>query len=168
MKIGFLLVIMLLWSCAHEKSAQRSDAKGSGSSFWSQDRDSLRVWLAYTSEIEQMSQKDLKQEIERLRKLPNDSDAEVRMAIAQASFHADSHAYQKAAECLQAASTRTSVDAETRLWLKHSTKQMTQLAQLDKELAEEKKQRLELEKKMKALSDIELEMRQRDKNRALH
>jgi hypothetical protein len=114
-----------------------------------------------------MSSRDLKQEVERQRKAQGDSDGELRFCLAQATLLAEGHSFQKAAESLQAASLRHSMEAETRLWLKQQSRNLQQLATLEKDLLEKKRIRTELEKKMKALSDIEIEMRQRDKSRVI-
>lgn len=155
------MVSLGMVTCAHERSGTRHQVR----QVWPSDRASLAKLVSYQAELEEMSSKDLRQEVERLRKAANEARSEevdTRLSLAQAALHREAKAYQKAAESLQSQVSRAGLDADLKNWLKQYSQNLNLMAQLDKELTEEKKQRQEAEKKMKALSDIELEMRQRE------
>lgn len=155
------IISMGLVSCLHEKTGGRQEPR----TLWGQDP--IKTWIVYQAELEQMSSRDLRQEVERLRRLSPEAktdDAELKLALAQAAQHVSGGAYQKALESIQTQITRGEADGATKLWLKQYSQQLAVTAQLERELSEEKKHRQEIEKKMKALSDIELEMREREKS----
>lgn len=130
------------------------------------DTDKLQGWLYYSSVLAKMNAKDLKIESEQLRRSldrePSWED-ELRLNLVQTAQQLHSRAYQKALETFTPLLQNSRYSPELRLWLMQYHEQLQLSAQLEKELSEEKKQRGELEAKLKALSKIELEMSQREK-----
>jgi hypothetical protein len=111
-----------------------------------------------------MNARELKVEADRLRKTPNEVrswDDELRWGLTQAVQHTKNHNFQKAYEQIQPFATKTYLPPELRSWLKLYSQQLYQASQVERELSEERRQRGELEKKLKALSELELEISQR-------
>ncbi len=163
-KQRYLLVSVLAWpgilGCKHVVPSTPSEPKV----VWQGSEVHLRNWLDYTESLEAMNPRELKVEADRLRKTPNEVrswDDELRWGLTQAVQHTKNHNFQKAYEQVQPFAGKNYLPPELRSWLKIYSQQLFQSAQMEKELSDERRQRGELEKKLKALSELELEMSQR-------
>jgi hypothetical protein len=127
-------------------------------------RSDVSIWVDYVNNLEALSPKELKNEFDRLKRIKDPSwDDELRLSLANNVQSLKAHNYQKASEILAAATGRIQGNSDLKAWLRLYGQQVGALVQLDKELAEEKRQRTELEKKLKALSDIERDISERSK-----
>lgn len=127
-------------------------------------RSDVSIWVDYVNNLEALSPKELKNEFDRLKRIKDPSwDDELRLSLANNVQSLKAHNYQKAMEILAAATGRIQGNSDLKAWLRLYGQQVGTLVQLDKELAEEKRQRTELEKKLKALSDIERDISERSK-----
>ncbi len=128
-------------------------------------RSDVSIWVDYVNNLEALNPKDLKNEFDRLKRIKDRSwDDELRLALANNVQSLKSHDYQKASEIIGAATNKVQGNSDLKAWLRLYGQQIQEMVQLDKELAEEKRQRTELEKKLKALSDIERDISERSKN----
>jgi hypothetical protein len=118
----------------------------------------------FLTELEGLGIKELKVEGDKIQKSPLDktSDEYVRASLAAAVYHAKSKNYTRALELLSPLSNRKVGDDTCRSSLKLYIGLLSDLSQFEKDLQAEKKQKLDLERKLKALSDIEKEISQRD------
>ncbi|HYX38761.1 MAG TPA: hypothetical protein VE954_37120 [Oligoflexus sp.] len=155
----FLAGLVCLASCVHK------GAEGSRALPQPIFRSDMSIWVDYVNNLEALGTKELKSEYDRLRRI-NDRgwDDELRFSLANSVQSLKAHNYQKAAEIIGHASGKVQGNSDLKAWLRLYGQQMNTLAQLDKELTEEKRQRTELEKKLKALSDIERDISERSKN----
>lgn len=157
-RLSFLICSFWLISCVHKN--------GDGPRLLPQPlfRSDVSVWVDYLINLDALPPKELKGELDRLRRLNERSwDDELRFALANSLQLQKSHSYQKASDTLVQAAGKIQGNSDLRAWLKLYGQQVTTLALLDKELIEEKRQRNELEKKLKALSDIERDLSERSK-----
>jgi gas vesicle protein len=114
--------------------------------------------------LEALGPKELKSEGDRLRRIKDPTwDDELRLALANSLQSLKMHQYQKASEIIGQAASRIQGHSDLKAWLRLYGQQMNSLALLDKELNEERRLRSELEKKLKALSDIERDISERSK-----
>lgn len=160
MKTTLLLLAGCFWlaSCAHK------GAEGGRSLPQPIFRSDVSIWVDYVNNLEALSSKELKSEYDRLRRIKDPGwDDELRLALANNVQSLKSHNYQKASEIMSQAANRIQGNTDLKAWLRLYGQQITALVHLDKELAEEKRQRMELEKKLKALSDIERDISERSK-----
>lgn len=130
------------------------------------DQGKLQGWLYYSGLLSQMNGRDLKIESDQLRRSlerRGDWEDELRLGLVQTAQMLYARSFQKALETFEPLLRNTSYSPELRLWLAQYHGQLQLSAQLEKELGEERRQRGELEAKLKALSKIELEMSQREK-----
>ena len=154
----FLAVSFCLMSCVHKV--------GEGPRPLPQPifRSDVSIWVDYVNNLEALSPKELKNEFDRLKRIKDPSwDDELRLALANNVQSLKAHNYQKSSEILAAATGRIQGNSDLKAWLRLYTQQVGSMVQLDKELTEEKRQRTELEKKLKALSDIERDISERSK-----
>jgi hypothetical protein len=127
-------------------------------------RSDVSIWVDYVNNLEALSPKELKNEFDRLKRTKDPSwDDELRLALVNSLQSLTAHNYQKASEILAAATGRIRGNGDLKAWLRLYGQQVGAMVQLDKELAEEKRQRTELERKLKALSDIERDISERSK-----
>jgi hypothetical protein len=127
-------------------------------------RSDVSIWVDYVNNLDALAAKDLKTECDRLRRMNDrDWDDELRFALANSLQSQKAHNYQKAYDTLSAATGKIQGNSDLRSWLRLYGQQIASLAQIDKELVEEKRQRTELEKKVKALTDIERDISERSK-----
>lgn len=127
-------------------------------------RSDVSIWVDYVNNLEALNAKELKNEYDRLKRIKDRGwDDELRLALANNVQSLKSHDYQKAAEIIAAATGKIQGNSDLKAWLRLYGQQIQSMVQLDKELAEEKRQRTELEKKLKALSDIERDISERSK-----
>ncbi len=153
------IFITSILACAHQP-ASLMEAKTVASNQLA--RSELSNWTDFLSSLESMSAKELKSECEKWRKDTVRSwDEELRYALVTAFQQQKVHNYQKAAEVLNAAWPRVQGSAELKNFFRIYIQQNNALAALERDLLEERRLRGELDKKLKALSDIEREMSER-------
>ncbi len=128
-------------------------------------RSDVAVWVDYTNTLDGMAPKDLKSEYERLRRIADRAwDDELRLSLTSCVQSQKLKNYQKASEIIAQAAGKIQGNTDLRSWLRFYSQQVSVLAQMDRELTEEKRLRSELEKKLKALSDIERDISERSKS----
>ena len=150
-------LVLLAVGCSHTRSPNPEPFPESAVI-----RSDLILWLDYLSALEGMSSRDLKGESDRWRRISErDWDGDLRFGLVTAVQYAKNHSFQKAAETIGQLNAKAQGSAELRTWLKFYALQLNTAAGLEKELGEEKRQRLEQEKKLRALSDIEKDMSER-------
>lgn len=155
----YWLVYLAALACSHP-SAPRSEQPPATPVL----RSALILWVDYLAALEAMSSKDLKNEGDRWRRISErDWDEDLRLGLVAAVQHTKNHNFQKAAEIIGQLNTKAQAGFEVKAWLKLYAMQLNTAAGLERELGEEKRQRLEQEKKLRALSDIEIEMSERAK-----
>lgn len=160
---GFLFLIFWLFGCVHPKTAAIEPVVDS-----SPVRSDLLPWIDYVAALESMSSRDLKSETERWRHLSERNGLDdIRLGLVNAVQLSRMHGYQKAAETITQLSFKVQNNPDLKNWLKLYAQQLSCAAGLEKEWAEEKRQRMELEKKLKALSEIEKDMNERTKTSEL-
>ncbi len=143
---------------AAKEENERPEAKSS---------EQLQGWLYYNSLVSKMNARDLKIEFEQQRRSFEQSQAwedELRLGLVQTAQQLNGRSFQKALETFEPLLQNAHYSPNLRLWLSQYKEQLQMSAQLEKELYQQKKERSELEAKLKALSNIELEMSQRQKN----
>lgn len=154
----FLTGCFWLISCAHRNS---EGARPLPQPIFRSD---VSIWVDYVNNLEALNPKELKNEFDRLKRIKDRGwDDELRLALANNVQSLKSHDYQKASEIISAATSKVQGNSDLKAWLRLYGQQIQEMVQLDKELAEEKRQRTELEKKLKALSDIERDISERSK-----
>jgi len=155
-KLIFLAGCFWLVSCVHKA------AEGSRPLPQPIFRSDVSIWVDYVNNLEALGPKELKNECDRLRRIKDPGwDDELRLALANSVQSLKTQNYQKASEIIGQAASRVQGNSDLKAWLRLHGQQMNSLALLDKELTEEKRQRTELEKKLKALSDIERDISER-------
>ena len=162
MKKNLILIIGCFWliSCLHRTASSDRQRPLPAPIF----RSDVAIWIDYINNLEAMPPKDLKNEYDRLRRISDRSwDEELRLSLANSLQLQKIHNYQKASELVGQATSKIQGNSDLRSWLKLYGQQVNTIAQLDKELTEEKRLRSELEKKLKALSDIERDISERSK-----
>ncbi len=119
---------------------------------------------SFLGELDAMSAKELKVEYDKVQKLLLDKKSEeyLRASLIAGVYQAKNKNYGKAVEFLSPLSNRKSLDDPCRLSVRIYSDLLEDLSQMEKDLNSEKKQKAELERKLKALSDIEKEISQRD------
>jgi hypothetical protein len=128
-------------------------------------RSDVSIWVDYVNNLEALSSKELKNECDRLKRIKDRGwDDELRLALASNVQALKVRDYQKAVDTISSAGNKVQGNSDLKAWLRLYGQQLNSMAQLDKELVEEKRQRTELEKKLKALSDIERDISERSKN----
>ncbi len=156
--LAFLLLAVS--ACSHGLLPLHSEEK----QVWQGSEVHLRNWLDYTETLESMNARELKLEADRLRKTSNEVrswDDELRWSLTQAVQHARAHSYLRAYEQIQPFAAKNYLPPELRSWLKLYSQQLFGAAQLERELGDERRLRGDLEKKLKALSELELELSQK-------
>jgi|GEM_PF-2953399 hypothetical protein len=162
--------LMTLWSVT---SCQSVGGRGADESpIWSLApvESQVESWVDYMAELEGMNPRELKSEADRARKVAAEGrgwEEELRWTLAQIVQSNKAKNYQKAAELAQQVPQRPQFSPEFKAWLKLYQQQLFTVAALDKELTEEKRVRTDLEKKLKGLSDIEMDISQREKKSQL-
>lgn len=161
----FLLIVAFgLMACRHDPmvqvSAPRSQAEASGSR--AADCHSL------LAELDSLPGKELKNENERVQKILVDKKSEdfLRASMIAGVYQAKNKNYTRAIELLSPISNKKSLDEPCRASVRLYIELLSDLAQMEKDLLSERQKKTELERKLKALSEIEKEISQRD-NKAI-
>jgi hypothetical protein len=161
MRVIFLWITCLgLVACQHDTWTLNTAAR-------SQPAASDRViptCMTFLAGIEAMSPKELKAENDRWAKVSSEkkADDDIRGALVAGMYQAKSRNYPKAVELLSPLGNKKSLDEGCRTSIRLYSDALTDLAQSDRDLVLERKQKGELERKLKALSDIEKDISQRD------
>ncbi len=156
--------LILLAGCFWLMSCVHKGAEGSRSLPQPIFRSDVSIWVDYVNNLEALGAKELKHEYDRLRRIKDPGwDDELRLALTNSVQSLKTHNYQKAAEVISQAAGKVQGNSDLKAWLRLHGQQINAMAELDKDLAEEKRQRTELEKKLKALSDIERDISERSK-----
>ena len=161
MRVTFLLMFCLgLVACQHDPWALNTTPK----SLPPTPERLIPTCLTFLADLDAMTAKELKTENDRWAKLSTEKkgDDDVRSALVAGLYQAKTKNYARAAELLSPIGNRKNFDEGCRLAVRLYSDALTDLVQVDRELASEKKQKGELERKLKALSDIEKDISQRD------
>lgn len=157
----FLLVMALgLMACRHDPWVLKSQPKSELETVEYQEP-SCSSFLA---ELDAMSLRELKVENEKIQKTLADKKSEdfPRASLIAGAYQAKLKNYTRAVEFLSPLSNRKSLDDPCRFSVRLYSGLLSDLSKLEADLAEETKQKVELERKLKALSDIEKEISKRD------
>lgn len=158
-RLLFLLSLALV-SCRHDPWVLSSAPRGPI------ETTSYRVpsCSSFLAELDAMSLKELKAENDKIQKQLSDKKSEdyPRASLIAGIYQAKNKNYGRAIELLSPLSNRKTLDEPCRLSVKVYGDLLADLSKMEKELAEEKKLKAELERKLKALSDIEKEISRRD------
>lgn len=119
---------------------------------------------SFLAQLSEMPVKELKIENDKVQKALSDkkSDDYPRASLIAGVYQAKTGNYSKAIELLSPLGNRKTLEEPCRLSVRLYSDLLSDLSQMEKELASEKKQKGELERKLKALSDIEKEISQRE------
>ncbi len=116
------------------------------------------------SDLEDFSVEGREASVELLQRVPQGStDEDLRYGLALALHQYRKKNYSKAAEVLSQLANKKSWSPDIRASLRIAAQQLIDMTKLEKELQGERKQRQQLERKLKALSEIEREISERDK-----
>jgi hypothetical protein len=120
--------------------------------------------MSFLAGIDAMSPKELKAENDRWLKVSGDkkADDDIRGALVAGMYQAKTKNYPKAVELLSPLGNKKSLDEGCRTSIRLYSDALNDLVQSDRDLVAERKQKGELERKLKALSDIERDISQRD------
>ncbi|MBC7532486.1 MAG: hypothetical protein H7318_13005 [Oligoflexus sp.] len=161
MRVIFILTFCLgVVACQHDPWALNATPK----SLAPTPERLIPTCLTFLADLNAMTAKELKAENDRRLKLSAEKkgDDDVRAALVAGLYQAKSKNYAKAVELLSLIGYRKNIDEGCRLSIHLYSDVLADLVQLDRDLAMEKKQKGELERKLKALSDIEKDISQRD------
>lgn len=152
--------LLLAAGCRHTESGKDVPSYSSNHD----DRVTFRPWLEYMSDLEGMGPETRDVEAGPLQNSFRDwcSDEDLRYSLALSFHYYHNRNYQKSAEILSQLANKKQLNSNVRNWIRISLEQLNDIAQLEKEIAAEKKQRQELERKLRALSEIEREISERD------
>lgn len=160
MNTRFLLVMAFgLAACRHDpwvlNSAPKNPVETTG-----YREPSCTTFLA---ELDEMSTKELKAENDKIQKSLTDKKSEdyPRASLIAGVYQAKIKNYSRAVELLSPLGNRKLLDESCRLSVRLYSDLLSDLARLEKDLAEETKEKQELERKLKALSEIEKEISKR-------
>ena len=119
---------------------------------------------SFLAELDAMSLKELKTENDKIQKHLADKKSEdyPRASLIAGIYQVKNKNYPRAIELLSPLANRKALDETCRLSVKIYGDLLADLSKIEKDLAEEKKLKAGLERKLKALSDIEKEMSRRD------
>lgn len=160
----FNIFILASWvmtvGCLHNESNKEVPSYSSVHD----DRVTFRPWLEYMSDLEGMGSETRGSELGPLQKSFREwcSDEDLRYALTLSFHYYHNRNYSKAAEILSQLANKKNLNSNLRNWLRVSIAQLNDISDLEKEIAAEKKQRVELERKLRALSEIEREISERD------
>jgi hypothetical protein len=161
MRVTFLLMVCLgLVACQHDTWSLNTNPKSVPQS----SERLIPTCLTFLADLDSMSPKELKAENDRWLKLSADkkADDDIRTSLVAGIYQAKSKNYQRAVELLSPLSNRKNLDEGCRMSIRLYSDVLVDMIQLDRDLVAEKKQKGELERKLKALSDIEKDISQRD------
>lgn len=161
MRVRCLLVFCLaIVACQHDPWALNTTPR----SLAPANERLLPTCLTFLGDLDAMSPKELKAENDRWQKLSSDKrgDDDIRSSLVAGIYQAKTKNYTRAVELLSPLANRKSLDEGCRMSIRLYSDVLSDMVQLDRDLALEKKQKGELERKLKALSDIEKDISQRD------
>ncbi|RZA25293.1 MAG: hypothetical protein EOP10_07285 [Proteobacteria bacterium] len=161
MKSRFLILLTLgLMACRHDpwvlSSAPKDQLETPSYQYPS--------CTGFLAELDAMSTKELRIENDKVQKslLDKKSDDYPRASLVAGVYQAKNKNYARAIELLSPLANRKTLDEPCRLSVRLYADLLSDLSQLENDLLAERKQKVELERKLKALSDIEKEISQRD------
>ena len=161
MRVTFILIFCLaIMACQHDPWALNTTPQ----SLAPTPERFIPTCLTFLADLDVMTAKELKAENDRWLKLSAEKkgDDDVRTALVAGLYQAKSKNYAKAVELLSPIGNRKNIDEGCRLSIHLYSDVLADLVQVDRDLAVEKKQKGELERKLRALSDIEKDISQRD------
>lgn len=154
-----VLIALGLSGCRHDPWALKSPVSGPAEAV----DYSESTCTGFLAELDAMSTKELKAENEKIAKTLADkkSDDYPRASLIAGVYQAKLKNYVRAVELLSPLSNRKTLDESCRLSVRLYSGLLSDLDKLENDLAVETKEKLELERKLKALSDIEKEISKR-------
>ncbi len=161
MRITFITMLsMITIACHHDPSVQPALLLAEPLS----KGPMLSSCLTYLAEISAKSLKELKIDNDRLQKNPSDKGGpeEYKGPLAAGIYQAKNHNYARAFEILSPLSNKKFIDEGCRMSIRLYSDVLNDLVQLDHDLLAERRQKQELERKIKGLSEIEKDISQRD------
>ena len=161
MRLSLLSLLSLaLLSCRHEPWVLSSAPRGP----IEPRTHPVTSCSTFLAELDAMSLRELKAESDKVQKqlVDRKSEDNPRSSLIVGIYQARIKNYSRAIEFLSPLSNKKSFDESCRLSVKVVVDLLSDLSKLEKELVDETKQKLELERKLKALSDIEKEMSRRE------
>ncbi len=156
----FLMSCFAVLACQHDPWALNTTPK----SLPATSERLIPTCLTFLADLDAMTPRELKAENERWLKLSADKkgDDDVRTALVAGLYQAKTKNYAKAVELLSPIGNKKNLDEGCRLSIRLYSDALSDLVQADRDLLAEKKQKGELERKLKALSEIEKDISQRD------
>ncbi len=116
----------------------------------------------FLDEVDNLSLRELKAENDRWQRQPSDRSDDVRPVIVAGIYHMRNRNYQRAFDLLSPLSNRKNLDEGCRSSVHLVSNLLSDILNMEKDLAFEKRQKGELEHKLKALSDIEKDLSTRE------
>ena len=120
--------------------------------------------VTFLGDLDAMSLKELKAENDRWQKALNDKRPEddIRASLVAGIYQAKIKNYERAIEFLSPLSNKKNLDEGCRVSIRLYSDLLSDTLTMEKDLLAEKKQKGELERKLKALSEIEKDISRRD------
>ncbi|MBC7661844.1 MAG: hypothetical protein H7249_19300 [Chitinophagaceae bacterium] len=161
MRVSFLwIVCFVLTACQHAPGMVHSPAHQPAPTI----ERVQSTCMSFLGDLDAMTPKELKLENERWQKVPGERKPEddVKASLVAGFYQAKIRNYERSVDILSPLTNKKNIDDGCKVSISMYIDLLTETAAMERDLVAEKKQKIELERKLKALSEIEKDISRRD------